>query len=274
MRNGKKIFVAVMATNLALALLDALFTYIGTPDLAFEANPLVMVYGLGWGALFIANVLVFLLLVPLMYFAFVRYKQAPIPHTSYREYASVLYFRRPDRFGHTFFRFPKNWKPIFAMSGFALGIAAAVSRLIVVSEWAMYLWLPVLDRHYNAFRLALTSWTSDFLPYYMSFRADIMIAYLVMAVLIVVWMVRNYRDNRKVISAENSEVRTTKLLARADDTFLCILSILWTTLLLLLFQNIVLVIFIVHCIVYLIKKESESPPPEKFRRLAEASVFK
>ncbi len=56
-------FVRLSAGNLLIHLMDGLVTLVNTPDLSREGNPLVSRLGLGWGALFTANLIGFVLVV-------------------------------------------------------------------------------------------------------------------------------------------------------------------------------------------------------------------
>ncbi len=58
----KATFWILIALYLLLAFADGALTYINTPDLAMEGNPLVANLGLGWSALAIANIAVFALM--------------------------------------------------------------------------------------------------------------------------------------------------------------------------------------------------------------------
>jgi len=117
---GKTKFYLCAAITLLLILADGALTYIGTPDLSMEGNPLVSVLGLGWKALFIANSIGFALYVSGVYYAFVRYKSPVIQCNGLKQYSSMLFFNRPDKFIWNFYRMPKNWAPTFAVCGYAL----------------------------------------------------------------------------------------------------------------------------------------------------------
>ena len=56
-------FIRLSVGNLLIHLMDGLVTYVNTPDLKREWNPLVRIWGFGWEALFIANFIGFILIV-------------------------------------------------------------------------------------------------------------------------------------------------------------------------------------------------------------------
>ncbi|MCL2671458.1 MAG: hypothetical protein FWF10_05425 [Clostridiales bacterium] len=195
MKRGKLLFWVLVGAYLLLALADGALTYIGTPDLAYEANPLVAVFGLGWGALFIANALVFALQIVAVNYAFVRYQSPLLPYKEYKEFLSMLIYDRPDKFIWTFYKLPKNWKPFFAQLGYAMGIALPVGRLAIVFQWVLYLANSPIQNIYNPFR--------NWFPYG---RFDIVLTAFVGAFLAVYWTFRECRINR--MRMEKSELVT------------------------------------------------------------------
>ena len=62
-KNTRFRFIRLSAGNLLIHLMDGLVTYVNTPDLEREWNPLIRVLGFGWEALFIANAAGFVLVV-------------------------------------------------------------------------------------------------------------------------------------------------------------------------------------------------------------------
>ncbi|MDR2043179.1 MAG: hypothetical protein LBQ15_02215 [Clostridium sp.] len=88
---GKKFWFFALA-YLATVIGDIVLTYKGTPDLAYEANPLVAVFGLGWGALILANVINYVFYVTFAYHTFVRYRRPTIPCSGMKQFVSMLFF--------------------------------------------------------------------------------------------------------------------------------------------------------------------------------------
>lgn len=128
-------FWLLITVYLLLVFADGALTYINTPDLSLEGNPLVAKLGLGWGALAIANVAIFALIFTTSYYSFFKYKTVFTDETKYTRYWSQITFGRPDMFWKGFFLFPKHWKPCIAAFGFCILPAAIISRLILVLEW-------------------------------------------------------------------------------------------------------------------------------------------
>ncbi|MCL2757019.1 MAG: hypothetical protein FWD43_02930, partial [Coriobacteriia bacterium] len=177
------------------ALADGAFTYIGTPDLSMEANPLVAYFGFGWGALFIANVIGISFQIVFAYYAFIGYKSPLLPYKGFKEFFSMLYYKRPDKFKWSFYKFPKNWKPVLAMSGYALAIAPLIARAVVVFQWVLVLTDAPMLVAYNSFR-SLFPFT----------RFDVFLACIVVIALLIVWQYREYRINKKrILSVEQTQ---------------------------------------------------------------------
>ncbi|MDR1669973.1 MAG: hypothetical protein LBR76_08450 [Oscillospiraceae bacterium] len=185
MKNGKRTFWILNSVHGFLVLTDGLLTYLGTPDLTYEANPLVSVFGLGWGALFTVNVMVFSLCIVLSYYNYVKYKRPEIPYEGYCEYSSMLFYGRPDRFRWSFYKLPKYWKPVFAASGYALGIALPADRFIIDFQWVLFLTDSPIERIYNPFR-SLFPWG----------RFDVVFATVLLIVLVIRWTFKECKLNR------------------------------------------------------------------------------
>jgi hypothetical protein len=67
-------FWSLIIILILLVFADGLLTFFNTPDLSMEGNPLVAKLGLGWGALAVANIIVFAFV-----FAEINFFQARTP---------------------------------------------------------------------------------------------------------------------------------------------------------------------------------------------------
>lgn len=189
----KKLFWFSTIIYLVLILADGLVTYIGTPDLKLESNPLVAKFGLGWEALFIANFLVFAIFILLSYYALVKYKSPVFKVGTFRQYCSMLFFNRPDKFIWVLYKFPNNWKFIFACSGYAFIISAPVCRAIVVIEWLFY--IPNIRINFI-----------EFIEYKIPFlRFDLLVFLFLFIFYIFYWFYKEYKNNQKnlVVKGKN-----------------------------------------------------------------------
>ena len=129
----KIVFWTLMATYTMLVLADGVLTWLNTPDLLMEGNPLVAQFGLGWGALALANIVVLALVFGAGYYSFFVYQPRFNDETTFTRYISQLLFDRPDRFWTGLI--PKHGKPYVAMLGEALLYACIVGRVVIVAEW-------------------------------------------------------------------------------------------------------------------------------------------
>ncbi|MDE5889345.1 MAG: hypothetical protein K2H20_04930, partial [Bacilli bacterium] len=120
MKNKKIKFYILITIYFILILSDGILTYINTPDLKLEGNPLVSVFGLGWISLGIINMLVFILIFALAYYSYIKYKSIINDKTTYKEYYSQILYDRPDKFWASIYKIPKNFKPAIAAYGYAL----------------------------------------------------------------------------------------------------------------------------------------------------------
>ena len=180
-----KKFYVLVSVYLILVLLDGLVTYIHTPDLALEGNPLVYYLGFGWGALFISNFIGFVLVVCAAYNTFVRYETIICSARNRREYSSYIFYNRLDKFEWLFIphRNKANWKPAWAMLGYGFVYTLIIHRIILVSEWIFN--MPALYRYLD--RL---------LPFGQLLRLSLVISFFVITFCMWLWFEKEYRAFR------------------------------------------------------------------------------
>lgn len=178
----KKVWI-FCGVNLALALADGALTYIGTPDLALEGNPLVRVWGFGWPALLIANALALALYFAGTWYTYAKYQSAVFPGATFREYISLLYFNDKNKFWKIFYGIPKNWKPVGAWFGYAFSFCAPFSRAYLVLDWIFALTKSPL--------YAVTSKLDRMVPLH---RFDVWATLLLMLILTVRWHWKEYKS--------------------------------------------------------------------------------
>ena len=185
-------FWILIAIYLLLAFADGALTYINTPDLSREGNPLVAKLGLGWTALGIANIAVFALLFAASYYNYFKYKTVFTKETKYTRYFSQITFDRPDMFWKGMLLLPKHIKPYVAAFGFAMLPAAIIARLILVLEW-LATTFNVAGR-YQYFRFKNT---------YFFGRLDVVTAVIIGLAGIFYWFYLEYR--KQLIHAKTAE---------------------------------------------------------------------
>jgi uncharacterized membrane protein len=136
--NKKVMFWVLVIINLIASISDLTFTFIGSPDLSREANPLVYALGLSWNALIISSIIFFVVIVILLYYNFFRLKRIVIKCDGFKQYLSMLFFNCPDKFIWTLYKFPKNKIGYYyfgACLGFVLAIIIPVFKLFAVILW-------------------------------------------------------------------------------------------------------------------------------------------
>ncbi len=144
-------FIIFTALTIIASVLDNLFTYIGSPDLSLETNPIVYSLGYGWGVLIAVNVIIISIFIYLYYYSFVRFRPCVVECSNFKEYRSMLYFNRPDKFIWTLYKFPKNkrvYSYTLACTGYVATIILPIMRLKYVSEWIIFLTSDELWRSY------------------------------------------------------------------------------------------------------------------------------
>ena len=126
-------FWILIVVLVLLAFADGLLTFIKTPDLSMEGNPLVSSLGLGWEALAIANILAFALMFITAYYSYFKYKTIYTNETKFTAYCSQIIYDRPDMFWKGLI--PKHITPYIAGLGFSGLYALIIARAILVFEW-------------------------------------------------------------------------------------------------------------------------------------------
>jgi len=140
--NSKQKFLVLSLVYLILTIADFGLTYIGTPNLLFEGNPLVTLFGFGWSALIIINLAILPFYIWLTYISFVGYKRSIIQCEGIKQYISIILYNRPDKFEWIIWKFPVNkkaWICYLAAIGYAISISFIIYRIILVIEWITFI---------------------------------------------------------------------------------------------------------------------------------------
>jgi hypothetical protein len=134
----KKFFYILTGSFLALTVADLLLTFIATPDLAMEGNPLVVILKMDWLGLIIINVITFAVYLAMAYYAYIKY-ESPVSNekTDIRRYLADITYGDPDKISVGMWQWPKYWAPQIACLCFSVATALPFARLIVVVEWIM-----------------------------------------------------------------------------------------------------------------------------------------
>lgn len=178
-------FYAMCLVTLLLIVLDGALTYINTPDLKEEGNPLITVFGLGWTSLFLANLIFYVLYIVLAYFLFFKYKPPVLQVNTMKEYISQLYYNRPDKFKWFFYKWPKNWRPLVAVIAYAYIYAIPAARAVLVLEWLMITYNIKWSLYYQF---------CTRMPFQ---RVDLVLAGVLSVFLFSYWLKKEYRINQR-----------------------------------------------------------------------------
>lgn len=137
----------------ALRIVDLLTTYIYTPRLCCEWNPIVRIFGASWGGLIFSQEVVVGLICAMMYFYFSRRQAYEIPAgLSFGNFIRFYYNRSEGSGGEAeslpkrFFGVPKNWHRILVFNGFifmalaiSVSIFAILNNLLIIFAVPFYL---------------------------------------------------------------------------------------------------------------------------------------
>ncbi|MCM1183366.1 MAG: hypothetical protein NC337_08335 [Roseburia sp.] len=132
-------FLRLSVGNLLIHLMDGLITFVNTPDLAMEGNPLVSRWGLGWGALFTANLIGFILIVLAAWY-FNRYEYERIPSKGVFDYYMKLFYGEDYRPRWFWYKPSKNYRAMAALLSYSLywGLTAAAPYFVI--DWMLHMY--------------------------------------------------------------------------------------------------------------------------------------
>jgi uncharacterized integral membrane protein len=177
--------------------LDLLFTYIATPNLLLEGNPLYSQAGFGWGGLIAINVITFIGYVAMSYYAFIKYKSPVTNETDMKKYLAFINYGDADKYVPMMWKLPKNWGPQTACLCWSVVCVLPFCRMIIVLEW----FLMILKIR-NAFTVTFFTIVSLF-PLG---RIDIVLAVIGAWILSFVWIKKEFNKNLKEIEKRKSRI--------------------------------------------------------------------
>ena len=166
---------------LCLTIFDIVLTFLGTPDLSDEGNPISAIFDLGWLALVIANIIAIIVFSLFAHIAFDKYKTPYFTVKNFFEFYLMLFYNTKTMVVKPMFRLPKNWMPFFAMISFSACASLIAGRVVVVLEWIAIL-LGYKDSLYFVIR--------HHIPYG---RADICVFVIAFLVSTLVWMNKEFK---------------------------------------------------------------------------------
>lgn len=186
----KKMFYITCAAYLLTIILDLLFTYIATPNLLLEGNPLYDSLNFGWTGLIVINIITFVGYVLMSYYAFIRYKPPVSNETDMKRYLAHINYGDPDKYVPMMWKLPKNWGPQTACLCWSVVCVLPFCRMIIVLEWFL-----MILRIQNLGTIIFFTIVSMF-PLG---RIDIFLAVIGAWILSFVWIKKEFKANLKEI---------------------------------------------------------------------------
>lgn len=180
-------FFILFYTEMTVA--DLWLTYLATPNLELEGNPLVAVYSLGWGTLISVNAVTLAFYILMAWYAFYRYKPRKSSETkSLKRYLSDITYDNPEQGKFGMLRIPKHWSPQIACLCYSVVAALPFARCIIVIEWFLlytHSFAPLFFKIVACFPLG---------------RIDFFVAVILAWILSGVWIRREFRENKNTLS--------------------------------------------------------------------------
>ncbi|MEG2720768.1 MAG: hypothetical protein RR914_05520, partial [Oscillospiraceae bacterium] len=90
MKTKKQKFVLLTIFYFLITFLDLLLTYLSSPDLSLEGNPLVVNLKFGWFELILINVITFAVYFAMAYYAYIKYKPPFSKETTLKKYLADI----------------------------------------------------------------------------------------------------------------------------------------------------------------------------------------
>lgn len=190
MKPKKNLFYITCGAYLLTIILDLLFTYIATPNLLLEGNPLYDSLNFGWTGLIIINVVTFIGYVLMSYYAFVKYKSPYSNETDMKRYLAHINYGDPDKYVPMMWKLPKNWGPQTACLCWSVVCVLPFCRMIIVLEWFLMI-LKIQNTGTIIFFTIVSMFPMG--------RIDIFLAVIGAWILSFVWIKKEFKANLKEI---------------------------------------------------------------------------
>ncbi len=190
MKSKKKMFYLTCGSYLLTIILDLLFTYIATPNLLLEGNPLYDSLNFGWTGLILINVITFIGYVLMSYYAFIKYKPPISNETDMKRYLAQINYGDPDKYVPMMWKLPKNWGPQTACLCWSVVCVLPFCRMIIVFEWFLMI-LRIQNEATVIFFTIVSCFPMG--------RIDIFLAVIGAWILSFVWIKKEFKANLKEI---------------------------------------------------------------------------
>ena len=193
MKKKKTAFIILTTSYFLITAADLILTYLATPDLSLEGNPLVTGYRFGWAGLLAVNAVTLLLYFVMARYAYVKYRSPLSDETEdIKRYLADISYGDPEKTSLGMWRLPKYWAPQIACLCYSVSTALPFARAVVVVEWFLML------NHIRA-------------PFFFSIvamfplgRIDFFIALILAWILSGVWIKKEFRKNAERKAAQHN----------------------------------------------------------------------
>ena len=192
--NNKEGFIFSCFSYLVVTVLDLYFTYLGTPNLALEGNPLYNVVFFDWSGLITLNVVTFIFYALISYYGFIGYKRPVTKETDLKKYLSYISFGDPDKYVAMMWKAPKYWAPQIACLCWSVAVILPFARLFIVILW-FFLIMKIDDTLFYTIVASIPMG-----------RIDVVIAVLGAWVLSFVWIAKEFKENLKSIEKRKKKL--------------------------------------------------------------------
>ncbi len=187
---NKTEFLLSCAAYLAVTVLDLWFTYLATPNLLLEGNPLFDMFDFGWTGLILINVVTYIGYFIMARYAFLVYRRPQTDETDLKRYLALLNYGSADKYVPMMWKLPKHWGPQTACLCWSVVCSLPFCRLIIVLEWL----LMILGARNHA-----TMTFFSIVSVFPGGRIDIFLAVIASWILSFVWIKREFNENLKEI---------------------------------------------------------------------------
>ncbi len=194
--NNKQGFFASVSSYIVVTFLDLYFTFLATPNLSLEGNPLYNKLFFGWTGLITINILATVFYILIAYYAFVAYKRPVTDETDLKKYLSYISYGDSEKYSAMMWKFPKYWAPQIACLCWSVAIIIPFAKLSIVFVW---------------FEMLTNTEASAFLEFVSLIpmaRIDVLIALFGAWALSGVWILKEFKLNLKNIKSrkENNSI--------------------------------------------------------------------
>lgn len=195
MKSGKFKFYMWCLAYLVTIILDLLFTYIATPNLLLEGNPLFNQLDFGWSGLIILNIVTFAGYILMAWYAFIKYKPPVTDETDMKRYLAKINYGDADGYVPMMWKLPKNWGPQTACLCWSVVCVLPFCRMIIVLEWFLMI---------IGIRNIVTETFFTIVTLFPMGRIDIVLAVIGAWILSFVWIKKEFKANLEEIESRKN----------------------------------------------------------------------